>query len=66
MSLDDTIIVKVNLPFIEHEKVISTMTIDKTGHLYILSDLTIFKCTFQLQLHLIEYLGKIDVSMNYP
>jgi hypothetical protein len=66
VSLDDKTIAKVDLPFIEEGKTISTMTIDKTGHIYILSDSTIFKCICQSQLHLVECLGKIDVSISFP
>ncbi|CAF1151112.1 unnamed protein product [Rotaria sordida] len=64
MSPDDGTTVNVDLPFIERGKIISTMAIDKIGHIYILSDSTIFKCTWQSQLHLVECLGKIDVSIS--
>jgi len=64
VSLDDKKIVKVNLPFIEQGKTISTITIDKIAHIYILSDSIIFECAFQSQLDLVECLGKIDVSMS--
>jgi hypothetical protein len=66
LSLDDKTIVKVDLPFIEQGKTISTITIDKMGHIYILSDSIIFKCIFQSQLHLVESLGKINVSISFP
>jgi hypothetical protein len=65
MSLDDKIIVKVDLPFIEEEKTISSMMIDKMRHIYIVSDSIIFKCIYQSELHLVECLGKIDLSMSY-
>jgi hypothetical protein len=66
MSLDDGTTNKVDLPFIEQTKGISTMSIDKTGHIYILSDSTIYKCLWQSQFHLVECLGKMDVSINVP
>ena len=60
-------IYKVDLPFIEQGKTISTIAIDKIGDIYILSDSTIFKCIWQQsQLHLVECLGKIDILMSDP
>ncbi|CAF2811942.1 unnamed protein product [Rotaria sp. Silwood2] len=66
MSLDDKSTIKVNLPFTEQGKTISTMTIDKTGYIYVLSNSTIFKCIWQLEFQLIECLGKLVVLINYP
>jgi hypothetical protein len=66
ISFDDRTTTKVDLPFIEQEKTISSITVDKAGHIYILSDSTIFKCIWQSQLHLVLCLGKIDVSMSSP
>jgi len=66
ISFDDRTTTKLDLPFIEQEKTISSITVDKMGHIYILSDSTILKCICQSQLHLIECLGKIDVSMSSP
>jgi hypothetical protein len=66
VSLDDATSIKVDLPFIDQGKTISSMTIDKTGHVYILSDSTLFKCTWQTELNHVECLGKIDISMSHP
>jgi hypothetical protein len=66
MSPDDRTTVKVDTPFIEEGKTISAMAIDKIGHVYILSDSTIYKCTYQSNLQLVECLGKIDISMHSP
>ena len=66
MSPVDGTTVKIDIPFIEQGKTISSMTIDKIGHIYILSDSTLFKCNWQSNLHLVECLGKFDVSMSSP
>lgn len=67
ISFENKSINKIDLPFIEEGKLISTITIDKTGHIYILSDSIIYKCILQsTQLHLIQCLGKINLSISYP
>ncbi|UJR22848.1 hypothetical protein I4U23_025877 [Adineta vaga] len=64
-SIDDKTSSKIDFPFIEQGKGISTMTIDKSGLIYILSDSIIYKCNYQeLKLNLIECLGKLNVTMN--
>jgi hypothetical protein len=67
LSPDDKTTIKIPLPFIDEDKSISTMSVDKTGHIYILSDLAIYKCIWQSQLlHLVECLGKIDILLSQP
>lgn len=67
ISLEDKSINKIDFSFIEEGKSISNITIDKTGHIYILSDSIIYKCILQsTQLHLIQCLGKINLSISYP
>ncbi|CAF3733328.1 unnamed protein product [Rotaria sp. Silwood1] len=66
ISLDDKSTMKVNLPFIEEGKSISTMAIDRAGYIYILSNSTIFKSIWQSELHFVECLGKLDVLISCP
>ncbi|CAF0978274.1 unnamed protein product [Adineta steineri] len=67
ISVDDRTIIKIDLPFIEKDKTISTITIDKNGLIYIISDSKLFQCNYhQLQIQLIQCLGIIQVNMDYP
>ncbi|CAF0892935.1 unnamed protein product [Didymodactylos carnosus] len=65
VSSADGTTVKLALPLVEKESAIAAMAIDKTGHVYILSGLTIFKCTWESQLHLVERLEKIGMPSTH-
>ncbi|CAF3316811.1 unnamed protein product [Rotaria socialis] len=66
VSLDNQTVVEVNLEFMKEKKLISSITIDKMGYIYILSQSILFKCIWQSQLHLIACLGKLDVLISSP
>lgn len=64
MSFDDKTTVRGHLSFVEQGKTITGVTSDQAGYIYILSHSTIFKCIFQSQLHLLQSLGNIQMSLN--
>lgn len=66
ISLDDKSVTKVNLSFIEQEKTVSSIAVDKAGYIYILSNSTIFKCSWQSELQFIECCGKLDTLIDCP
>ncbi|CAF2833981.1 unnamed protein product [Rotaria sp. Silwood2] len=61
VSLTDGTVATVDFPKLDKEHTISAITTDKMGYVYILTELTIFKCTWTSQLHPVERLEKIDV-----
>ncbi|CAF1223246.1 unnamed protein product [Rotaria sordida] len=61
VSLADGTVATVDFPKLEKEHTISAIATDKMGFVYILTALTIFKCTWTSQLYPVERLEKIDV-----
>ena len=67
LSVKDKTLNSIDISFlVGQDPPISTMTIDKQGFIYILSNKNIFKCSFQSEMKLIECLGEIDRMITSP
>ena len=67
LSVNDKTLNSIDISFlVGQDPPISTMTIDKQGFVYILSNKNIFKCSFQSEMKLIECLGEIDRMITSP
>ncbi|CAF1375510.1 unnamed protein product [Adineta ricciae] len=66
VSINEKIPVKLQLPFdIEEGKGISSLTIGKSGFVYVLVNSNLYKCDYQQsKLSVIEDLGKLNLTMN--
>ena len=60
LSVKEKTLDPIEISFLGQDKPISTMTIDKHGLIYILSEKNIFKSSYQSKMELIECLGEIN------